>query len=949
MPETIRYLSVHNDQQPAGMFTRNYNEHENQNYKVNPTIEHFVTEVTHKNHSCYVWNTNVLLMDSWQAFDCQSRVAHPFVVCKRKNSLSSKMENHQRPRLGCIRTLLMLNQQCIRISNIIKYPNKMQHYGKLQLPVETDPTRRVLSAWTLPLYEPNFVETTTIRLQNWKDTNECECYESRDLFYVEMKMWYKYDNYSCQTNQLNIVITDMSESIIPEMMFSCKDGNYIHKSYVCDGQVDCKTEEDEEKCTHVCSSQVNCTKSCTLPDCVCMSRYHQCVHGGCVQQTFVCDGTVNCPNDDSDELLCNSISGIQEHIIDEYHQHVSWSFCNSFSKERYPSNAICLLERDHYGVTKYCTNTEHLHYCTDFICPKHYKCLQSYCIPLHSVCDGIKDCPQGQEEDNCSGFVCRGYIRCKAMDNCLHPDKLCNGIVDCPVHGDDEKFCGAVHCPQNCECVGFTIICAELKKNNFNYASSTDKRVVIIFNSTIYCHDLQHGSSRRLHILNLTKSAILPHLSPDDINNMPDLRVLVLDTVNMVGKQLYQSMNSLSYLYISSVSGFTTITSDTFQLPSLISMNIRKSGMQEILENAFCHLDRLKYLNISMNKIKTIYIKTFACLDSIINLDISHNPLLYIEQSAFIGFALVSVSKHRQLCCFIGQTTDCQVNNNMISSVERTKQCQPILTNYRYLKTIYGCIGLSTIIISIIFLIKVTRTHEQRARITTYITCLTLTDLLNGLFLTTVMVSDSLANLLAGNIMYKELTIRITPFIAVIPKMSLVIARSEHLVLTMEMYESTCNIFQKSRQHIQIVRLVLWIVSICYTVLELTHLNTIRYKLQMWLPYYMIDHGYRYIVSIVFVVAYDSGTCALIYYLFYRIYKAVYASDQKIKVKRLSKCARVLSRLTHLAIGRATVLIVNIIMITITTQQHIPQTVKQLYIALALPTSMFVNFVLYYK
>ena len=41
-------------------------------------------------------------------------------------------------------------------------------------------------------------------------------------------------------------------------------------------------------------------------------------------------------------------------------------------------------------------------YPADIDCPVGYmKCRRAYCIPLHSICDQIIDCPQGEDELNC--------------------------------------------------------------------------------------------------------------------------------------------------------------------------------------------------------------------------------------------------------------------------------------------------------------------------------------------------------------------------------------------------------------------------------------------------------------------------------------------------------------------------------------------------------------------
>ena len=76
----------------------------------------------------------------------------------------------------------------------------------------------------------------------------------------------------------------------------------------------------------------------------------------------------------------------------------------------------------------------------NFRCPNHYKCFESYCISLHLVYNGVKDCPAGQDEVHCGEFACQRYFQCKGVHLCLHMNYLCDGVVDCYIYNDDELY-----------------------------------------------------------------------------------------------------------------------------------------------------------------------------------------------------------------------------------------------------------------------------------------------------------------------------------------------------------------------------------------------------------------------------------------------------------------------------------------------------------------------------
>ena len=43
---------------------------------------------------------------------------------------------------------------------------------------------------------------------------------------------------------------------------------------------------------------------------------------------------------------------------------------------------------------------------------------------------------------------------------CVHPSEVCDGIFQCP-NGDDENlmFCGRKECPPDCSCLGLAVVC----------------------------------------------------------------------------------------------------------------------------------------------------------------------------------------------------------------------------------------------------------------------------------------------------------------------------------------------------------------------------------------------------------------------------------------------------------------------------------------------------------
>ena len=124
--------------------------------------------------------------------------------------------------------------------------------------------------------------------------------------------------------------------------------------------------------------------------------------------------------------LITSISGICE----------SPEFLKSAEGRKHcnPSDRACVYERSIDGQLLHCPSGAHLQNCFGFQCLHMFQCIpgESYCIPYTHVCDDESDCPDGNDELNCSlPMYCPGLLKCKGEKRCMHPTDIGDGVKHC--------------------------------------------------------------------------------------------------------------------------------------------------------------------------------------------------------------------------------------------------------------------------------------------------------------------------------------------------------------------------------------------------------------------------------------------------------------------------------------------------------------------------------------
>ena len=153
----------------------------------------------------------------------------------------------------------------------------------------------------------------------------------------------------------------------------------------------------------------------------------------CVSYAKVNDGIADCEDERDESTLAAAIMYPILNIhrsMQTFHPCPNHYFlCNSFREHCYHKSKICVFERDLFGEPLYCPDTENLRHCEKHTCPGYYKCHRSFCIPVHALCDGVEDCPSGEDEVSCKNFQCTGVLKCKGNSSVTNKTDCSNSYV----------------------------------------------------------------------------------------------------------------------------------------------------------------------------------------------------------------------------------------------------------------------------------------------------------------------------------------------------------------------------------------------------------------------------------------------------------------------------------------------------------------------------------------
>ncbi len=239
----------------------------------------------------------------------------------------------------------------------------------------------------------------------------------------------------------------------------------------------------------------------------------------------------------------------------------------------------CVFNLNRYFHTMPCRNAAHLQNCRLFQCNRNYKCPEFYCIPWNYVCNERWDCPKGSDEtENACMLVriCKGMFKCDGI--CIPISSVCDGIKHC--HGvEDEQFCAlsSVHCPTKCLCLAFAIQC----KRTFLDLASTAPFVFVSMENMALGDTIVF---RNFPLLSVTK---LVNISLTQIcHSFPgkDLSVLIamFNQIPQLETHCFKNNKRLSVVQLS-FNKITFVQDQAFgDLPKLSSLNLSNNALKSL-------------------------------------------------------------------------------------------------------------------------------------------------------------------------------------------------------------------------------------------------------------------------------------------------------------------------------------------------------------------------------
>lgn len=362
-----------------------------------------------------------------------------------------------------------------------------------------------------------------------------------------------------------------------------------------------------------------------------------CKNGKQIDKEFVNDIVVDCYPDADDEPIL--------HIL---LQHEGWYKCNIPEKlpckEGHPRcfniSDICKYEMNFFNILIPCRTGGHIEECKYFECSVLFKCPHSYCIPWRYLCVGKWDCTFGADEAlafECSTRICGNLFKCRTQNICVHLGNVCDGIQDCPL-GDDESFCLVKNfrCPTRCFCLALAIQCINTTLT-WERIPPCPPHLAVSF--------LFSPDGWTFDVVAIFQQASVLHFIGNNITSICNVSSTWLDI----------KIFDFGFNHISQITRHCF-----YNLTDLQTINLSENQVSTIQSESFSFLPKLKVVNLSSNVLLHLPENVLFKVSNLDTFLILGNRLEKIDKDTFGETVLKSVQASVfQMCCIVSANTIC--------------------------------------------------------------------------------------------------------------------------------------------------------------------------------------------------------------------------------------------------------------------------------------------------
>ena len=339
-----------------------------------------------------------------------------------------------------------------------------------------------------------------------------------------------------------------------------------------------------------------------------------------------------------------------------------------------------------------------------------------------------------------ANLTCRGLYRCRKSTTCLLRHEICDGVKQCP-GGDDEISCNDT-CPGSCVCDGLVYTCNDNDINALPYVPYHVRKLNMSgssFKNNILL--TQHHPLLAQLILSYCSIAVINQMTFKNLKNL-----LYLDLSYNLIESLYENTFSgllrLEKINLEGNHLLRSIEPNTFvSLQGVKELQLIGTNLDKIQYGSFNGFEKLEILNISGNGLTTIDNNVFEGL-SLIDLDISSNNIVEFPLDLFSGLEQMSKMKTDNyiFCCIRPPTMmegKCYPPKDLFSS------CDDLLQN-DLMRISMWVIGTSAFFGNIAVIFQ--RIMHQRSTLNTpyglFIMNLSISDMIMGIYVYIISIAD---------------------------------------------------------------------------------------------------------------------------------------------------------------------------------------------------------------